>query len=101
LRRAAAGTALAVGASAAVAGGIGFVGLVVPNVLRPVVGERPAALLLPSLLGGAALVLAADIVCRLLPLLPGLSLSAEPPVGVLTALLGAPVLVHIARRVAP
>jgi iron complex transport system permease protein len=99
LRLAALGTALAVGAACAVAGGIGFVGLVVPHLLRPLLGERPGALLLPSLLGGAALVLAADIAARLLPLL--LPLSAEPPVGVLTALLGAPVLVRIARRVAP
>jgi len=98
LRRAALGTALAVGATAAVAGGIGFVGLVVPHLLRPVLGERPGDLLLPSLLGGSALVLAADIAVRLLPML--LPLSAEPPVGVLTALIGAPVLVRIARRLA-
>ncbi len=99
LRLAALGMALAVGAGASVAGGIGFVGLVVPHLLRPAFGERPAALLLPSLLGGAALLLAADILCRALPLL--LPMSAEPPVGVLTALLGAPVLVRLARRVAP
>jgi iron complex transport system permease protein len=99
LRGAALGMALAVGAGASVAGGIGFVGLVVPHLLRPLFGERPAALLLPSLLGGAALLLAADICVRALPLL--LPLSAEPPVGVLTAFLGAPVLVRLARRVAP
>ena len=52
MRLAAAGVALAVGAGAAVAGGIGFVGLVVPHLLRPAIGERPSALLLPSLLGG-------------------------------------------------
>jgi iron complex transport system permease protein len=94
---AAVGVALAVGAGTAVAGGIGFVGLVVPHLLRPFWGQRPAALLLPSLLAGAALLLAADLLARLLPL--WLPLSAEPPLGVLTALLGAPFLVQIARRV--
>jgi iron complex transport system permease protein len=98
LRRAAAGVALAVGAGAAVAGGIGFVGLVVPHLLRPHFGERPGALLQPSLLGGAALLLAADLLARLGPL--ALGMSQEPRLGVLTALLGAPFLVVIARRVA-
>jgi iron complex transport system permease protein len=99
LRLAALGVALAVGPGAAVAGGIGFVGLVVPHLLRPRLGERPGRLLWPSLLGGAALLLAADLLARLLPLL--LPLQQEPPVGVLTALLGAPYLVRIARKVAP
>ncbi len=99
LRLAAAGVALAVGAGAAVAGGIGFVGLVVPHLLRPALGERPSALLLPSLLAGAVLLLAADLIARLAPLL--LPLAEEPRLGVLTALLGAPSLVRIARRVAP
>jgi iron complex transport system permease protein len=99
LRRAAAGTALAVGVGAAVAGSIGFVGLVVPHLLRPWFGERPGALLPPAPLAGAALLLAADMLVRLAPLV--LPLSAAPPVGVLTALLGAPFLVVIARRLAP
>jgi iron complex transport system permease protein len=99
LRLAAAGVALAVGAGAAVAGGIGFVGLVVPHLLRPAAGERPSALLAPSLLGGAALLLGADLLARLAPLL--LPLQQEPRLGVLTALIGAPFLVRIARRVAP
>ena len=93
------GTALAVGAGAAVAGAIGFVGLVVPHLLRPWFGERPGALLLPSPLAGAALLLVADMLVRLAPLV--LPMSAAPPVGVLTALLGAPFLVAIARRAAP
>ena len=93
------GVALAVGPGAAVAGGIGFVGLVVPHLLRPFVGQRPGALLWPSLLGGAALLLAADIGARTAPLL--LPLAAEPRLGVLTALIGAPFLVAIARRAAP
>jgi iron complex transport system permease protein len=99
LRLAALGTALAAGASAAVAGGVGFVGLVTPHLLRPLLGERPGGLLTGSLLLGAALVLAADMVVRLIPLL--LPLSQPLPLGVLTALLGAPFLVAIARKAAP
>jgi iron complex transport system permease protein len=99
LRRAAAGVALSVGAGAAVAGGIGFVGLVVPHLLRPHVGERPGALLLPAMLGGAALLLAADLLARLGPLLFGM--GQEPRLGVLTAMLGAPFLVVLTRRAAP
>ena len=99
LRLAAVGVALAVGAGTAVAGGIGFVGLVVPNLLRAWIGERPGALLPASLLGGAALLQAADLVARAAPL--ALPLAEEPRLGVLTALIGAPFLVQIARRVAP
>jgi iron complex transport system permease protein len=99
LQLAAAGTAFAVGAGAAVAGSIGFIGLVVPHFLRPWFGERPGALLLPAPLAGAALLLVADMLVRMAPLL--LPLSATPPVGVLTALLGAPFLVAIARKAAP
>ncbi len=98
LRLAALGVALAVGGGAAVAGGIGFVGLVVPHLLRPWFGERPGALLWPSLALGATLLLAADLLARLSPLV--LPLQAEPRLGVLTALLGAPFLVRIARRAA-
>jgi iron complex transport system permease protein len=93
------GVSLAVGAGASVAGGIGFVGLVVPHLLRPWLGERPGALLAPSLVLGAGLLLAADVLARAAPLV--LPLSAEPRLGVLTALLGAPFLVAIARRAGP
>jgi iron complex transport system permease protein len=99
LRIAGIGTAFAVGAGAAVAGSIGFIGLVVPHLLRPWFGERPGALLLPAPLAGAGLLLAADMLVRLASLL--LPLSASPPVGVLTALLGAPFLFAIARKAAP
>jgi len=99
LRLAAVGVALAVGAGTAVAGGIGFVGLVVPNLLRAWMGERPGALLGSSMMAGAALLLAADLVARAAPLV--LPLTEEPRLGVLTALIGAPFLVRIARRVAP
>ena len=94
LLMAAIGTALVAGAAAAVAGGIGFVGLAVPHLLRPLVGERPSALLAASLLGGAALLLVADMVTRLAPLI----LPQAPPLGVLTALIGAPFLIVVARR---
>jgi iron complex transport system permease protein len=99
LRLAAIGVALAVGAATSVSGGIGFVGLVVPHLLRPALGERPARLLWPATLAGAALLLAADLLARALPLV--LPISAEPRLGVLTALLGAPFLIRIARKVAP
>ncbi len=86
------GVAAAVGASTAVAGAIGFVGLVVPHLLRPLVGARPGRLLAASALGGAALVLAADIAVRLI--LPGRDLK----LGVLMALVGAPIFLHLVWR---
>ncbi|MEO1600531.1 MAG: iron ABC transporter permease [Pseudomonadota bacterium] len=78
------GTASSVGAATAVAGAIGFVGLVVPHLLRPLVGGRPSRLLLASALGGAATLLAADVAVRLIA--PGQDLK----LGVITALIGAP-----------
>ena len=82
--RVVAGTALAVGAAVSVAGSIGFVGLVVPHLLRPLCRHRPSALLLPSALAGAILVVAADILVRLVPT------AIELHLGVVTALVGAP-----------
>lgn len=99
LRGAVLGVALSCGAGAAVAGGIGFVGLVVPHLLRPWLGQQPSALLLPSLLSGAILLTTADMLVRVTPLL--LPVSAAPPLGVLTALLGAPFLIRIVRRMTP
>jgi len=78
------GTGLTIGASVAVTGVVGFVGLVVPHLLRPIFGHRPSALLLPSALGGAALVMVADSLCRLAP---G---AGEVRLGVAMALIGAP-----------
>lgn len=83
------GTALAVGAAVAVSGVVGFVGLVVPHLLRPWVGSRPSRLLLPSFLGGALLTLAADLSVRMMPAGPELKL------GVVTALVGAPLFLHL------
>lgn len=89
VRRAALGAVLAVGATAAVAGGVGFVGLIAPNLVRGAVGERPGALLLPAMLAGAAIVAAADIAVRLVPL------QQELRLGVVTALIGAPLLLRL------
>jgi len=86
------GAALAVGSGVAVSGAIGFVGLVVPHLMRPLVGSRPGACLLPSGLAGAVLVLAADIGVRLLATRPELKL------GVVTALVGAPFLIVLLLR---
>ncbi|MEE7455249.1 ABC transporter permease [Methylorubrum populi] len=86
------GAALAVGSGVAVSGAIGFVGLVVPHLMRPLVGARPGANLLPSGLAGAVLVLAADIGVRLLATRPELKL------GVVTALVGAPFLIVLLLR---
>lgn len=86
------GTALVVGASVSVAGSIGFVGLVVPHVLRPFVGARPSRLLPAAGLGGAAVVLAADIAVRLI------APDQDLKLGVLTALIGAPFFLHLIWR---
>jgi len=94
-----AGTAMAIGAATAVAGSIGFVGLIMPHVLRPLVGHEPGRLLPASAAGGAALVLAADTALRLIS--PG----GELKLGVLTALIGAPfflwLVVRTARELGP
>lgn len=79
-----AGAGLGVGAGVAVTGVVGFVGLVVPHLVRPLAGETPSKLLLPAALAGAALTLTADALVRLVPG-PG-----ELKLGVAMALLGAP-----------
>ncbi len=86
------GTALAVGAGVAVAGAIGFVGLVVPHLLRPLTGHRPSRLLPASALGGAALLLAADIAVRVI------APERDLKLGVLTALVGAPFFLWLVWR---
>ena len=86
------GVAAAVGAATAVTGAIGFVGLVVPHILRPLVGAQPSKLLLASALGGAAMILAADIAVRLV--VPERDLK----LGVLTAIVGAPLFLHLIWR---
>lgn len=84
-----AGIGLTVGASVAVAGIIGFVGLMVPHLVRPFTDRRPSSLLLPSALGGALLLLVADCLCRILPTVSELRL------GIALSLVGAPFFLHI------
>ncbi len=78
------GVGLCVGSAVAAAGVIGFVGLIVPHLVRRVVGGRPAAVLLPSAIGGALLLVAADALVRALPTVTELRL------GIAMALLGGP-----------
>ena len=80
---------LMVGASVAVAGAIGFIGLIVPHMLRPIIGAKPSQLLLPSALGGSALLTAADIFTRVI------APERDLKLGVLTALIGAPIFLHL------
>lgn len=90
--------ALAVGAAVSITGAIGFVGLVTPHLIRPLVGYQPSRLLTTSALGGAAILLLADILVRLLP--PG----QEIKVGVITSLVGAPFFLYLilkTRRMQP
>ncbi len=77
-------TAAGVGVAVAVAGMIGFVGLVVPHLVRLLAGPNHVRLLPLSALLGAALLLGADMLARTL------MAPAELPVGIITALLGAP-----------
>jgi iron complex transport system permease protein len=89
-----AGAAVSVGAATAVAGGIGFVGLVVPHLMRPLVRHSPSRLLLASGLGGAILLCASDIVVRLV----GAGTGTEMRLGVVTALVGAPFFLWLVMR---
>ncbi|MFP4615126.1 MAG: FecCD family ABC transporter permease [Thiohalorhabdus sp.] len=85
------GATLAVGAGVAVSGSIGFVGLVVPHLLRPLVGYQPARLLPASALGGAILLLLADLGLRFSP-------DLDLKLGVVTALVGAPFFLHLVLK---
>jgi iron complex transport system permease protein len=78
------GIGLTVGAGVAVAGIIGFVGLIVPHLLRPLTDRRPSSLIVPSALAGALLLLVADCLCRVLPL------QGELRLGIALSLIGAP-----------
>jgi iron complex transport system permease protein len=93
-----AGVALTVGASVATAGQIGFVGLIVPHMVRPFAGHRPSAILLPSALGGALLLTLADALVRIAPTVSELRL------GIAMSMLGGPfflyLLVAMRRRLA-
>src|SRR5215208_2875953 len=78
------GVAFGVGAAVAVAGSIGFIGLVAPHLVRRSTGYDPARVMLPAALAGAALLIAADIAVRSVPS------ANELKVGVVTALIGVP-----------
>ncbi len=81
-----------VSGSVAAAGPIGFVGLVVPHVLRILAGSRHAILLPTSLAGGAAFLMLCDAIARMLPL------QGELPIGVVTSFIGAPVFICMLSR---
>lgn len=80
---------LCIGAAVSTTGSIGFIGLVVPHMLRPLVNYEPSRLLPLSALGGAALLLAADIVVRMFP--PSIDIK----VGVITSIIGAPFFLYL------
>ena len=85
------GSALAVGPGVAVAGFVGFVGLVVPHLLRPLLGHRPSLLVPWSAIAGALLAVLADVACRL-------GTGPELRLGVMTSLVGAPFLLWLMWR---
>ena len=84
--------AIAVASSVALAGVIGFVGLVVPHMLRMVIGPSHRRLLPYSALAGGLMLVMADIVARVIVS------PAEMPVGVITAILGAPLFIFLLRQ---
>lgn len=87
------GLAIGVGGAVAVSGSIGFVGLIVPHLIRPLTDRAPSSLLLPSALGGAALLTLSDMAVRMVPT------NVELKLGVVTAFLGVPVfLFHLLRE---
>ena len=86
------GTALGVGGAVAVAGTIGFIGLVAPHLVRPLIGHDPARLLVPSAFTGAALLVAADIAVRIIPS------TSDIKVGVLTSIIGVPFFLYLIMR---
>ena len=86
------GVALCVGASVATAGIIGFIGLIVPHLVRPFVGNRPSAVLLPSALAGALLLLVADCLVRAMPTVSELRL------GIAMSMLGGPFFLFLLLR---
>jgi iron complex transport system permease protein len=86
------GVALGVGGAVAVTGTIGFIGLVAPHLMRPLIGHDPARLLVPSALTGAVLLVAADIAVRIIPS------TTDIKVGVLTSIIGVPFFLYLIVR---
>ncbi|MFN4114732.1 MAG: FecCD family ABC transporter permease [Sphingomonadaceae bacterium] len=86
------GVGLTVGSGVAVAGIVGFVGLVVPHLVRPLTDRRPSQLIVPSALAGAGLVLVADSAVRVIPFVTELRL------GIALSLIGAPFFLWLLLR---
>src|SRR6476661_1585592 len=86
------GVALGIGGAVAVTGTIGFIGLVAPHLMRPLIGHDPGRLLVPSALAGSALLLAADIAARIIPS------TSDIKVGVLTSIIGVPFFLYLIMR---
>jgi iron complex transport system permease protein len=86
------GVALGVGGAVAVTGTIGFIGLIAPHLMRPLIGYDPTRLLVPSALAGSALLLSADIAVRIIPS------TSDIKVGVLTSIIGVPFFLYLIRR---
>jgi iron complex transport system permease protein len=86
------GVALGVGGAVAVSGTIGFIGLVAPHLMRPIIGHDPTRLLIPSALTGSALLLSADIAVRIIPS------GSDIKVGVLTSIIGVPFFLYLIMR---
>lgn len=84
--------ALAVGAAVSLAGIVGFVGIIVPHLLRMLIGPEHHTLLPATALLGGTLTIAADMLCRTIVA------PAELPLGILTAAIGAPVFLYILLR---
>jgi iron complex transport system permease protein len=87
------GVAIGVGGAVAVSGAIGFIGLIVPHIVRPLTDRAPSSSLVPSAIAGAALLTLADVAVRVIPT------TNELKLGVVTAFLGVPVfLIHLMRE---
>ncbi|MBR0716302.1 iron ABC transporter permease [Bradyrhizobium liaoningense] len=86
------GVALGVGGAVAVSGTIGFIGLVAPHLMRPLIGHDPSRLLVPSALAGSSLLLASDIAVRIIPS------TSDIKVGVLTSIIGVPFFLYLIVR---
>jgi iron complex transport system permease protein len=86
------GIAFGIGGAVSVAGTIGFIGLIAPHLVRPLIGQDPARLLVPSALVGAVLLMVADVVVRVIPS------TNDIKVGVLTAIIGVPFFLYLIVR---
>jgi iron complex transport system permease protein len=86
------GTGLMTGASVALAGAIGFIGIVAPHLIRPLIHHDPSKSIVPSALLGGLILIIADIIIRLLPT------SSELKLGVIAAIIGAPAFIWIAMK---